>query len=235
MTFAASQSRALAAPPKTGETSAQVAYATIKQRILDNEYAPGTAVLEQALANDLGLSRTPVREAMIRLEQEGLVRVVPRHGMTVLPLAPRDMTEIYQIMIGLELVATEQLAARRPSAAEIAPLVEACDAMAAAMERDDLDAWAKADERFHLSLVELCGNRRLAAMVMAVWEQSHRARMFTLRLRPKPTDSTREHREVVEAILAGDPVRATRLYRAHREKASGQMVRIIEQYGLTRL
>jgi DNA-binding GntR family transcriptional regulator len=72
-------------------------------------------------------------------------------------------------------------------------------------------------------------------MVMAVWEQSHRARMFTLRLRPKPIDSTREHREVVEAILAGDPVRATRLYRDHREKASGQMVRIIEQYGLTRL
>ncbi|MFG1361074.1 GntR family transcriptional regulator [Xanthobacter pseudotagetidis] len=122
-----------------------------------------------------------------------------------------------------------------PPSAEIAPLVEACDAMAAAMERDDLDAWARADERFHLSLVELCGNRRLAAMVMAVWEQSHRARMFTLRLRPKPTDSTREHREMVEAILAGDPSRATRLYRAHREKASGQMVRIIEQYGLTRL
>jgi DNA-binding GntR family transcriptional regulator len=227
MTIEASQSRPLAASPKTGEKSAQVAYATIKQRILDNEYAPGTAVLEQALANDLGLSRTPVREAMIRLEHEGLVRVVPRHGMTVLPLAPRDMTEIYQIMIGLELVATEQLAARQPSADEIAPLVEACDAMAAAMERDDLDSWAKADERFHLSLVELCGNRRLAAMVMA--------RMFTLRLRPKPTDSTREHREVVEAILAGDPARATRLYRDHREKASGQMVRIIEQYGLTRL
>ncbi len=235
MSLVSNQTRPIPAPPKAGETSAQVAYGKIKQRILDNDYAPGIAVLEQVLADDLGLSRTPIREALVRLEQEGLVRVVPRHGMTVLPLSPRDMIEIYQIMVGLELMATETLAQRKPSPDEIAPLVAACNEMAEALARDDLDAWAKADERFHRSLVELCGNRRLAAMVMGVWEQSHRARMFTLRLRPKPLDSTREHREVVDAILAGDAVRANQLYRAHREKAASQMVAIIAQFGLTRL
>jgi DNA-binding GntR family transcriptional regulator len=220
---------------KSVERSAHVAYTKIKQRILDNDYAPGIAVLEQALADDLGLSRTPIREALVRLEQEGLVQVVPRHGMKVLPLSPKDMREIYEIMISLELTATDLLAKRRPSKEEIAPLMQACDDMEAALERDDLRAWASADERFHFSLVELCGNRRLAAMVMGVWEQSHRARMFTLRLRPKPVDSTREHRDVVNAILAGDAVRARRLYRDHREKASNGMVAIIEQFGLTRL
>lgn len=215
--------------------SAQLAYSRIKQRILDNEYAPGTSILEQALADELGLSRTPVREAMVRLEQEGLVAVVPRHGMRVLPLLPRDMREIYEIMISLEVTATRFLAQRRPTREEIAPLIRACDEMEAALEGDDLVAWARADAAFHLSLVELCGNRRLAAIVQSVWDQSHRARMFTLRLRPKPVDSTREHREVVHAILAGDAPRAAALYQAHREKAAGMMVALVEQYGLTRL
>ena len=221
--------------PRSGERSAQIAYAKIKQRILDNEYAPGVAVLEQVLADDLGVSRTPVREALVRLMQEGLVEVVPRHGMRVLPLSPRDMSEIYQIMIGLELMATELLAQRKPSKQEIKPLVAACRDMEQALNRDDLNEWAKADERFHRSLVQLCGNKRLASMVMSVWEQSHRARMFTLRLRPKPVDSTREHREVVDAILSGDVGRARELYRAHRESASNRMLAIIKQYGLKSL
>jgi DNA-binding GntR family transcriptional regulator len=230
-----SKSRPDAAIGRGGERSAQIAYARIKQRILDNDYVPGDSVLEQALADDLGLSRTPIREALVRLEQEGLVTVVPRHGMRVLPLLPRDMREIYEIMISLEVTATRFLAQRRPTREEIAPLIEACDAMEAALERDDLLAWARADERFHLSLVELSGNKRLAAIVMAVWDQSHRARIFTLRLRPKPVDSTREHRAVVNAILAGDAAGAAALYQTHREKAAMMMVALIEQFGLTRL
>ena len=215
--------------------SSQVAYGLLKQRILDNDYAPGTTVVEQALCDELGLSRTPVREALVRLEQEGLVEVVPRHGMRVVPLLPRDMTEIYEIMISLEVTATHRLAQSRPSPATLAPLMTACDDMVSALEEDDLAAWARADERFHFSLVDLCGNRRLATAVMGVWEQSHRARMFTLRLRPKPMDSTREHREVAQAILAGDTQKATDLYRAHRERAATRMIEIIERYGLSRL
>lgn len=230
-----SKSRLEATVARGGERSAQTAYARIKQRILDNDYVPGDSVLEQALADDLGLSRTPIREALVRLEQEGLVTVVPRHGMRVLPLLPRDMREIYEIMISLEVTATRFLAQRRPTREEIVPLIEACDAMETALERDDLIAWARADERFHLSLVELSGNKRLAAIVMAVWDQSHRARMFTLRLRPKPVDSTREHRAVVNAILAGDAAGSAALYQAHREKAAVTMVALIEQFGLTRL
>jgi DNA-binding GntR family transcriptional regulator len=224
-------------PPRTKriERSTDLAYQRLKQRILDNEYAPGTQVLEQDLASDLGLSRTPVREALIRLQQEGLVEVVPRHGMRVLPLSPRDMREIYTVLTSLEPTAAELLAARRPSAQEIAPLVDACTAMETALAVDDRLAWAKADETFHRVLVELCGNRRLASMVMTVWEQSHRARMFTLKLRPLPVESTREHRAALEAILAGDAMRARDIYRAHRERARDSLMAIIEQYGLSQL
>src|SRR4051812_8794246 len=86
---------------KRSERSTDLVYQRLKQRILDNEYAPGTQVLEQDLASGLGLSRTPVREALIRLQQEGLVEVVPRHGMRVLPLSPRDMREIYTVLTSL--------------------------------------------------------------------------------------------------------------------------------------
>jgi DNA-binding GntR family transcriptional regulator len=155
--------------------------------------------------------------------------------MRVLPLSPCDMREIYTVLTSLEPTAAELLAARRPSAEEISPLLDACTAMEAALIAKDRLAWAKADESFHRMLVELCGNRRLASMVMTVWEQSHRARMFTLKLRPLPVDSTREHRAALEAILAGDAVRARDIYRAHRERARDSLMAIIEQYGLSQL
>ena len=88
---------------------------------------------------------------------------------------------------------------------------------------------------FRSSLAELCGNRRLHGLIMSFWDQSHRVRMFTLRLRPRPDESTREHRQVTEAILAGDVERAQRLYRLHRERAQEALLQIIEDYGLKRL
>lgn len=221
--------------PKVAERSTAVAYQWLRQRILDNEFAPGTQILEQRLADQIGISRTPVREALIQLQQDGLVEIVPRHGVRILPLSPDDMREIYAILTNLEPMAAEDLARRKPSLAAMAPLVEACDAMEAAVESGDRDAWAEADEKFHLALLDLCGNRRLAGIVMTMWDQAHRARMFTLKLRPLPVESTREHRAALEAILAGDATRARDIYRAHRARGGRELISLIERYGLNRL
>ena len=169
------------------------AYQAIRQRILDNAWPPGHQALEQEVALALGMSRTPVREALMRLQNEGLVEVVPRHGMRVLPVSAADMREIYEILSALECMAAELLARRRPSAQALKPLVDATKAMDKALKAEDLDAWAAADERFHAHLIELAGNRQLQATVMNYWDRAHRARMFTLRLRPKPVNSTKEH------------------------------------------
>src|SRR5690606_22028140 len=132
-------------------------------------------------------SRTPVREAFVRLQQEGLLEIVPRHGARIAALSPADMREIYDVLMSLEPTAAELLAARQPDRAELSSLIASCDAMEAALKgTPDLQAWAMADETFHLSLARLCGNRRLAGMIMQVWDQAHRARMFTLSLRPLP-------------------------------------------------
>jgi DNA-binding GntR family transcriptional regulator len=212
-----------------------VAYDKVRQRILDNVYPPGHRVLEQELAEDLGVSRTPLREAMVRLRNEGMIEIVPRHGIRVLPLSATDMKEIYETLTALESMAAELAARRRPGAAEVKPLEDASRDMARALRANDLEGWARADEQFHRSLIDLCGNRLLKQTVLNFWDRAHRARMFTLRLRPKPVHSTDEHRELVERIRAGDAAGAFNVTRAHRERGSRELLGIIEHYGLQQL
>jgi DNA-binding GntR family transcriptional regulator len=211
------------------------AYALIRRRILDNVYPPGHQVLEQALAEELGISRTPLREALVRLAEEGLVEVVPRHGMRVLPVSPVDMAEIYTVLTALEGVAAEMVASRRPSEDELRPLMRATRDMEGALKRDDLDAWAEADERFHQTLVALAGNRMLTQTVANFWDRAHRARMVTLRMRPKPIDSTHEHMALVERLRAGDALGAVEANRAHRSRASRELLALFERLRLQHL
>ena len=221
-----------------GQASASLvdaAHEKIRRRILDNVWPPGHRALEQEVALALGMSRTPVREALVRLQSEGLVEVVPRHGMRVLPVSPNDMREIYQILTALECMAAELLAQRMPSDQDLAPLVAATQAMDKALKGEDLDAWAAAAERFHAHLVDLAGNRQLQATVLNYWDRAHRARMFTLRLRPKPVNSTQEHMQMVERLRAGDAAGAAAVTRAHRERASRELVTIFQHFKLAQM
>lgn len=224
-----------AAASVAGASLVDAAYAQMRQLILDNVWPPGHRALEQEAALALGMSRTPVREAIMRLRNEGLVEVIPRHGLRVLPVSPTDMREIYQILTALECMAAELLAQRKPSDAELKPLVDANKAMDKALKADDLDAWAAADERFHAHFLELAGNRQLQATVLNYWDRAHRARMFTLRLRPKPVNSTKEHMQMVERLRAGDAEGAVRVTRAHRARATLELIEIFERYRLQHL
>ena len=218
-----------------GLSLVEAAYVQIRRRILDIDWPPGHRALEQEVALALGMSRTPVREALMRLQSDGLVEVIPRHGMRVLPVSPNDMREIYQVLTALECMAAELLASRRPSDEDLKPLVDATKAMDAALKAEDLDAWAAADERFHAHLVDLAGNRPLQATVLNYWDRAHRARLFTLRLRPKPINSTQEHMQMVERLRAGDAAGAAAVTRAHRERANRELVAIFEHFKLAQM
>ena len=226
------------AKPQTqlqGESMVDAAYRAIRAKILDNIWVPGHQALESALALELGMSRTPVREACIRLANEGLVEVVPRHGMRVLPVSPSDMREIYEILTSLESMAAELVAQSRPTSAELAPLEKASRDMERALKRDDLYAWAEADERFHRHLLEMCGNAKLAGIVFNYWDRAHRARMVTLRLRPRPVNSTREHLAIVQAIRRGDATTAGALFRAHRQRASQELTDLLQRHRMSQI
>lgn len=222
-------------PGADGGTLVESAYQQIRRRILDNLWSPGFQALEQEIALQLGMSRTPVHEALMRLASEGLVEVAPRRGMRVLPVSPTDMKEIYEVLTALESMAAELLAARGPTDAELQPLVEATEAMERALQIDDLDAWARADESFHEKLVLMAGNRLLRESVMSYWDRAHRARMFTLRLRPKPVDSTQEHMALVARLREGDAAGAAAANRGHRERASRELLVLFEKFRLQQM
>lgn len=228
--------RAAVTKPRTARpirvSFVEEAYAQIKQRILDNDMPPGFQVLEAELALQFGMSRTPIREALLRLQSEGFVRVAPRRGMLVLPIAPEDMSEIYQIITALETAAVESLAERNPSPAMLSVLDTAVDDMDRALAADDLEGWAEADERFHRALLELCGNRRLAATAMMFRDQIRRTRRLTLRLRAKPTRSINAHRQLVDAIRSGDAEGAFQTHRAQRQRAGAELMEILRRYRL---
>lgn len=222
-------------PSPEGASLADAAYQDMRRRILDNVWAPGHQALEQEIALQLGMSRTPVREALIRLANEGLVEVIPRRGMRVLPVSHSDMRDIYQILTALESAAAEIVAARKPGDEELKPLVDATLAMEQALANEDLEAWAAADERFHEQLVNMAGNKLLADAVFSHWDRAHRARMFTLRLRPKPVNSTHEHRALVERLRQGDVAGAAAVNREHRQRASRELLDIFERFRLQQM
>jgi DNA-binding GntR family transcriptional regulator len=214
---------------------ADVAYDRLKGLILDGTLPAGAQMLELEAAARLNMSRTPVREAMVRLRQEGMVEIRPRHGMRVLPLSATDMAEIYEVLTALEGAAAAAVARAGVSSRQLAVLRAAVRDMDKALEAGDLFAWAAADERFHSHLVVLSGNQRLIQMVGQLWDQAHRARMLTLRLRPTPTNSVREHEALVEAMASGDPDKARRIHEDHRRRAGKMLIELLERLGLTQL
>lgn len=213
----------------------EIAYTVLRKRILDNEMKPGFQALEAEIALGLGMSRTPVHEALMRLQADGLVEVQPRHGVRVLPIAPDDMREIYEVLTCVEAAAAELLTLRRPHATELVELEHAVADMERALARDDLSAWAEADERFHRNVLELCGNRRLARIGLTFRDQVRRARMVTLRLRPKPYKSSAAHKALIQCIKRGDADAAGRNHRLQRQRGSAELMDILTRYDLTYL
>ena len=212
--------------------SADRAYTEVRRRIIENEMPAGYVILEQDLAQELGMSRTPVREAMIHLAKEGLVEVRPRHGFRVLPISAKDMVDIYEILTALESTAAATLAREGVTDQQLASLEAAVESMDRALADNDLDAWAAADEHFHKMLVAHAGNQRLQSIVEMFWDQTHRARMVTLRLRPRPTKSNDDHRAVIKAIRARDPVKAQQQHTRHRQVSGHMLVELLETHKL---
>lgn len=204
----------------------------IKARIVGGQLAPGAKVLEAELALALGTSRTPVREALIRLQSEGFVEPAAPRGLRVTPLSGRDIREINEVLACLEAEAAEQLARRRPGAEEIALLEAAIAAMDRALESEDRAAWSEADYRFHRLIVELCGNRHLAQVARLFLDKAHRVRLLTTPLRERPVYANVNHAAVVEAVRRGDPQTALEIHRAHKRRWSVELDGLLRRLGL---
>lgn len=214
------------------DTATSRATDALRTMIFSGVLPPGSDHLEAELAERLGLSRTPVREALTRLEGQGLVTIRPRRGARIVGLSPADMNDIYQVLTALEAAAAGLAAARALPEEELAPMTAATDAMDAALEVGDLEAWAAGDDAFHAGLVAASGNPRLVEATQLYGDQVRRARMMTLRLRPPPYRSNTEHRAVLAAIRSGDAATAEKLHRQHREGARQLLTDLLKTHQL---
>lgn len=185
--------------------------------------------MEPELALRYGVSRSTIREALIRLEADGLVEMIPRRGARVVPIAADDMREIYQLLISLESDAVHDLAVRGLTEQEDERLSAANDSMAEALAKENLADWAVADDAFHRGILDIHGNKRLGGIVNSLLNQAHRARLVTRRFRPLPTKSQDEHCRILQAIREGDAESARRLYREHRKRSANEILEVLEK------
>lgn len=207
----------------SAESATAAAIRKLKELIFTGELVAGSSHLESELAERLGMSRTPVREATIALAANGLLEVRPRKGARIVAVSVQDMAEIYEILTELESLAVYRAAQASYSKSDLELLFGCIDAMDEALSIADRKAWAQADEAFHTELVRLGGSRRIQDIVSNVNDQVRRARSVTLNLRPLPTRSNRDHRKLCRAILKGDACAAHELHRKHR-KATGKLL-----------
>ena len=212
-------------------------YCALKRRSATTFSAPGYQGSEQEIAVRLGMSRTPVHEAIIRLQEDGLVRVLSKRGVLVCPLAPEDVREIYDVIIAIESMAAELLAALPASERQsVANELEAATVrMEAGSARQRSACLGSRRRCVPSTLVTRCGNSRLRRIAQTVTDQAHRARMLTLKLRSRPEGSATAHRRIIAAIRNGTCDEAHFCARQHRVAARDELVPLIVSVGMRHL
>lgn len=218
-----------------GLSNSQRALKELRELIFTGELPAGSDHLESELAERLGMSRTPVREAALTLESQGLLQLRPRKGVRILPVSPDDMREIYDVLTPLESLAAERAAQSGYDEDDLAALSHSITDMTQAIEAKDLKAWAEADDAFHRELVRLGKNSRVVAIFEMLSDQVRRARAATLFARPLPTKSNEDHLAVYQAILAGDAETARTRHYNHRKHAKTVLLDLLEKLGLNRV
>ncbi|GGV16394.1 GntR family transcriptional regulator [Actinomadura cremea] len=205
--------------------AADVAYDAVRRMILSGDAAAGARLGEAELAETLGLSRTPVREALQRLGSDGLVEVLPHRGARVVEWTREDLAEIFELRSLLEPYAAARAARIGQDPSVLADLGTLCDAMEAAADARDLGGLARLNSRFHAALIDASRNRRLPGMLTSVMHAPLIVGTFRRYDRAELDRSMNHHREVVAAVAAGDPDWAEAVMRAHIRAAAANLSR----------
>lgn len=186
----------------------------LEQDIVTGHFRPGERLDEQSLATRFGVSRTPIREALMQLASTGMVELQPRRGAFVASLSLRAVVERFEAMAALEGMCGA-LAARRITDAQRTTLVAAHEACEAATRAGCADTYYYANERFHRAIYEACHNQYLAEQAGQLHTLLKPYRRLQLRARHRVGQSLAEHGAIVAAILAGDSRRAEQALREH--------------------
>jgi len=207
-------------------TYPQVAYDFVKGQIVNLRYKPGEYITDTQIAGQLSISRTPVREAFLRLEKEGLLVYELRRGWKVYTLTLKDIHEIFDIKLAVEGMVARKAAECQDEALR-SELKSILETMETAVEADDPDSWLQADICLHAILYQMAGNERANRIISNLNDQWHRIRVGFIALHGRTRRSTSEHRSFIESILAGKGEEAEQKMRAHLSLLREELVRLL--------
>jgi DNA-binding GntR family transcriptional regulator len=204
----------------SGSAAARV-YAHVKERLLDGSFPGGALLSENELSQQLGLSRTPVRQAFVQLEAEGLLELYPKRGALVVPVAASEIEDVFEARLLVEEHCTRRAATAggRPLATELAAAIEEQEA-AIAMGDGGMAEFAKSDRRFHRAIVAAAGNAILTRLYDALRDRQQR--IAATSLARNPADAERflaEHRRIADALGRAEAADACELVSAHLRSA----------------
>ncbi len=205
-----------------------VVFNTLRQAILLGELKPGERLMEIHLADKLGVSRTPIREAIRKLELEGLVTMVPRKGAEVAQITEKSMYDVLEVRRALDALCVE-LACDRITEEELEALGHACEDFGAAVRTKDLKQIAQADVALHDIIVKATGNQRLIQLVNNLSEQMYRYRFEYIKDTNQHETLVEEHRIIYQSIANKDKQTAAEAARIHidnQEKAIIRQIRL---------
>lgn len=191
-----------------------IVFLTLRQAILMGDLEPGERLLEVSLADRLGVSRTPVREAIRKLELEGLVLMLPRRGAEVAKISEKNLRDVLEVRRGLEEL-TMELAATRIADEQLQEMEDANIRFERVLGGNDLTAIAEADEHFHELIYSSTGNERLVQVINNIKDQMYRFRLEYIKDKDKRMGLADEHKLIVEALRKRDMNRAKNLIRDH--------------------
>lgn len=194
--------------------ASQVAYAYAKERILDGRFAGGDLISEQEVAEPTGLSRTPVREAFLQLESEGLLKLYPKRGALVVPVSALEVESVMETRLLVERFAVGRVVERRIDlAAELAEAIAAQQELAAG---GDPVRFVEADREFHRIFMAAAGNPILLELLDSLRDRQSRMGVAAIaREAGRMETILGEHRELAEAVTGGDGDRAAAILDRH--------------------
>ncbi|MBQ7926796.1 MAG: GntR family transcriptional regulator [Lachnospiraceae bacterium] len=207
-----------------------VVFNTLRQAILTGDLKPGERLMEIHLANRLGVSRTPIREAIRKLELEGLVIMIPRRGAEVAQITEKSMNDVLEVRRSMDALCIE-LACERISDEEVVALKKACDEFEQAVETGDIKVIAQADVALHDIIVRATRNMRLVQLINNLSEQMYRYRFEYIKDSSQHARLVEEHRMIYDSIVRKDKETASKVAKLHIDN---QKKSIIDQLRLDR-
>jgi DNA-binding GntR family transcriptional regulator len=195
----------------------------LRHRIIANEIPFGTKLTEDSLARELGVSRTPIREAFNRLAQDGLVTVLPGRGAFVATLAFSDMVQLLDIRETLEGMAAG-LATKRITKPELEKLRQQMEREIRKSEKHEYRGYLDVDRQFHEAVIAACGNRHLYQLMKSLRDRIQMLRLRSVMLPGRARKSFQEHLEIIDALEAQDPALAQERMRTHIRNVKSDLI-----------